>query len=212
MIAQWALMQDSDGLLVNYYGPGAMSGDLPGGNHVHLQQETDYPNSGVIRIGVVPKESETFTIKLRIPSWSKQTRLLVNGAVQDAPAPGAYASITRSWKRGDRIELELDFRLRFWAGEEQYAGKMSVYRGPILYAFDGRYNDHDPDALPAIDWRTAKLEPLEWEGAIPAWSLATLSDGTGTQYVVCDLSSAGQTGNHYRTWLPTVEPSPPSIR
>lgn len=209
MIAQWALMESKDGLVVNYYGPCTMSAKRPSGNEVTLKQETGYPAEGKIRIAIETKKPESFTISLRIPAWSKHSIVSVNGKDIEATA-GTYVPLAQEWKSGDVIELNLDFSLRFWAGEQECAGKISVFRGPMLYAFDGRYSDLNPDALPKLDWKTAQLEPRTWDEDIPPWMLATLKDANGTTYPVCDLSSAGQTGNHYRSWLPAdaLPPSP----
>src|SRR5262249_9748757 len=47
MISDWALMQDKDGLIVNWYGPGAMTTKMPSGVTLKLGQETDYPREGL---------------------------------------------------------------------------------------------------------------------------------------------------------------------
>lgn len=212
MIAQWAFMEDVDGLVLNYYGPGALSAVLPSGNRVTLTQRTAYPVDGAVRIVVRISKREPFTLKLRIPAWSKDTRVSVNGQPLPSPAPGTYCAIERNWKKGDVIQLELDFALRAWTGEQSYAGKASVYRGPLLYAYDARYNDLHPDELPVLDWQTARLEPLAWGGAIEPWSLARLTDAHGVAYTVCDFSSAGQTGNYYRSWLPARNLPAPGVQ
>ena len=41
--------------------------------------------------------------------------------------------------------------LRTWIGEREAAGKVSLYRGPLLLAYDRRFNALDPDDLPALD-------------------------------------------------------------
>ncbi|MDQ1257457.1 MAG: uncharacterized protein QG656_2062 [Candidatus Hydrogenedentes bacterium] len=201
MIAQWGLMRNAGGLVLNYYGPGEMSAVLPSGNRVALAQDTAYPRSNRIVIAVKPDSAESFPLALRIPFWSTNTVVRVNGELQAGVQPGTYLTIERAWSPGDVVELELDFTLRVWPGEEAFAGKVSLFRGPLLLAFDGRYNDLDPNALPPIDPAAVTLEPRPWEGPIEPWFLAELRDGD-VSYTVCDLSSAGQTGNHYRTWLP----------
>jgi hypothetical protein len=210
MISQWALMQDADGLALNFYGPGTFAAALPGGGRVTLRQTTAYPLDGAVRIEVEPETPGTFALKLRIPAWSAATTIKVNGETQPC-APGAYSLLKRDWQKGDVVELALDFSLRAWSGEQDFAGKVCLFRGPLLLAYDARYNDLNPEALPAMDWKTAAVEPRTWDGPIPPWFLATLRDGQGAEYTVCDVSSAGQTGNQYRTWLPAREPLPASF-
>jgi DUF1680 family protein len=210
MIAQWALMQRAEGLALNFYGPASLSATLASGNKVTLEEDTRYPADGGVKITVKPDKPERFTLDLRIPRWSKTTAVRVNGQDAGAAVPGTYFSISREWKSGDAIEIAFDFRLHFWAGEQECANKISVYRGPILYAYDARYNDLNPDQIPVLDWASAKLQDAAWEGKLEPWALATLTDKSGAALRVCDLSSAGQTGNHYRSWLPAKDlpPSP----
>ncbi len=213
MISQWALMADLEGLVLNFYGPATLSARLASGVRVKLKQETDYPADGRIRLTVSPEKPETFALKIRIPRWSKDTKVSVNGHTLEGSVPGTYFSIGTNWKSGDVVEIALDFSLHFWAGEKECANRMSVYRGPILYAYDDRYADVDPNCLPVLDWASARLENSTWNGAIEPWILATIKDKNGVSFPVCDLSSAGQTGNHYRSWLPSGDLSalPPEL-
>ncbi|MBI3119129.1 MAG: glycoside hydrolase family 127 protein, partial [Candidatus Hydrogenedentes bacterium] len=204
MISQWALMQDSQGLVLNFYGPGAYSAALSSGNRVALTQETAYPADGKVHILVSPERPETFILKLRVPGWSKTTTLRINGEEQPAPAAGAYAVLQRAWNTGDTIDVTLDFTPRFWQGQENFAGKASVYRGPLLFAFDARYSDLNPDQLPVLDPAALSFQEAipNSEEAITPWLRGTLIDASGAAIPVVDFSSAGQTGNHYRSWLP----------
>jgi len=183
------------------------------GTRVTLKQETDYPADGRVKLTVSPEKPETFALRIRVPRWSKDTMVTVNGRALDGVLPGTYLLLGTNWKPGDIVEIAFDFSLHFWAGEGECANKISVYRGPILYAYDARYADLDPDRLPALDWESARLENAPWNGAIEPWILATIKDKNGVSFPVCDLSSAGQTGNHYRSWLPAGDLSalPPEL-
>lgn len=205
MIAQWALMQDADGLVLNFYGPGRYQAGLPSENIVVLQQITEYPVNAAVRIEVTTNAAETFSLKLRIPSWSRKTTVRVDGETLPPPCPGSYLNLRRTWKTGDVVEVTFDFTPRFWVGAESHAGRVSVYRGPLLLAYDARYNTLDPDDLPALDYHTATIEPATWHEPIEPWFLATVRDAAGNTYTVCDFSSAGQSGNHYRSWLPVQD-------
>ncbi|HNT86412.1 MAG TPA: glycoside hydrolase family 127 protein, partial [Candidatus Hydrogenedentes bacterium] len=201
MIAQWAIMQDDEGLVLNFYGPGTYAAALPSGNRIALRQATEYPRDGNVRIEVTAAQAESFAIKLRIPQWSRRTTVSVNGEALPTPCPGAYLRIAREWRTGDTVELGFDFAPRFWAGAEAYANRASVYRGPLLLAYDARYNALDPGELPEIRWQSLSITQQRWDGPLDPWFLATLRDDAGAEFAVCDFSSAGQTGNHYRSWL-----------
>ena len=93
MIAQWALMSDGRGLVVNWYGPVDDDGRSLGGTEVTLEQQTDYPRDGRILLKVSPKGELRFPLKMRIPSWSAQTRVEVNGQAVANVRPGAYLGL-----------------------------------------------------------------------------------------------------------------------
>jgi hypothetical protein len=90
---------------------------------------------------VAPKSPREFTIYLRIPAWSRNTVVEINGEeAQENPRPGEYLALRREWKPGDRIRLELDVRPRVIAANplvRENAGRVAVQRGPLVYAMEG---------------------------------------------------------------------------
>ncbi|QEG33936.1 beta-L-arabinofuranosidase domain-containing protein [Bythopirellula goksoeyrii] len=134
MIANWALLHQENGLVLNWYGPSRFEDKLRN-IPISLEQFTNYPTEGEIDIELTPAQPIEFELKLRIPHWSTNSKVTVNGK-EIAVKPGTYASIQREWKAGDKINIQLDMSLRYWAGEKEYAGKMSIYRGPLLLAYE----------------------------------------------------------------------------
>ena len=198
MIGDWALMRERAGLILNWYGPGSMT-VRAGGTSVDLKQETEYPRQGSVRLRVSPARAAEFALKLRIPHWSKRTSLRVNGEPVAAEA-GSYAGIRRTWRRGDRVDLDLDFSLHFWRGEKQCRGKTSLYRGPVLLTYDRRLNTLDPAELPELDAEEAHPELAGIDGPDPV--VAVDMEGAGGGKVrLCDFASAGEGGSPYLSWL-----------
>lgn len=200
-IANWALMENQDGLVLNFYGPSKIVADLESGNRISLEQTTQYPSRGGIRLGVTVKEPETFTLHLRIPEWSAQTRVTLNGKALSAPPAGSYLPIRRQWNTGDTLTLSLDFTPRFQTGAEDYAGKVAVFQGPILFSCDARYNAGQQEQPIALTLDGLKIEPIETPAGEGPWILARLTDGGGRQFNACDFSSAGLFGDKYTSWF-----------
>jgi hypothetical protein len=71
---------------------------------------------------------------VRIPGWAiPAPTLSVNGTrVTDGAEPGAFAAIRRTWKDGDRIELELPMPLRLEPVDVQHATQQALLRGPLV--------------------------------------------------------------------------------
>jgi len=133
---RWAVMGCKTGIVLNLYSPGSATQKLADGTEVKLVQQTDYPVGDTIKITVSPEKSSKFTLNLRIPAWSKQTFLTVNGKSVVAKA-GSYAKVEREWSPGDQVVLKLDLRGRALpapSGAPQFA----IMRGPVLLALDNR--------------------------------------------------------------------------
>lgn len=135
LIGDWALMTDGQGLILNWYGPSTIHtkiGEVP----IALEQTTDYPRTGHIRLSVSPARPIAFPLKLRIPHWSKRTRVSLNGNAVAPVAAGCFLALNHEWKEGDRIEIEFDMSRHYCVGEKDCEGRTSIYRGPILLAYN----------------------------------------------------------------------------
>jgi DUF1680 family protein len=176
MISDWGLMRDPTGLALNWYGPSTFATTVQE-TPVTLTQTTDYPRGGRIELAVEPKRPLKFNLRLRIPHWSAQTTVTVNGEAV-AATPGTYLSLDREWQPGDRVTIELDMSLRYWVGERECAGKTSVYRGPVLLvaegeestpaSFVGTWNSPGPPRATNVKGAQASYEfngdSVEWRG------------------------------------------------
>jgi|GEM_PF-842237 len=121
LVSEWALLAGNPGeLFLNYYGAGTLAAALPSGQTLRLTQRTKYPLAGKVKIAVGLDQAESFALALRVPAWSAQTRVTVNGETLPAPTPGTYLRLERAWQPGDAIELELDMRPHLWAVPTQY--------------------------------------------------------------------------------------------
>lgn len=202
MISDWAVMLAADGLIVNYYGPSTVRVSFPSGNVVELTQETRYPVEGTVRLAVTPQQAESFVLRLRIPAWSAVTAVAVNGSRVDGVQAGTYVALDRTWTGGDRITMTFDMSLHVWVGERECAGQVSLYHGPLLLAYDQRYNTMDPDDLPALDIPRLVGTPVSWDRPLPPWMLLRFTAPDGRDVTVCDFANAGAAGTQYRSWLP----------
>jgi DUF1680 family protein len=210
MLSQWAVMQAAGGIVLNYYGPSTFRVRTPRGQELTITDTTEYPVDGKIELRLGLPAAEKLKLRLRIPSWSAQTRLEVRGEPVSEVPPGSYLTLERTWKSGDRIFLTLDNSPHYWAGEREQDGRTSIYRGPLLLAFDPVYNTMDPDDVPEMDARSIRFAPDSADRVIRPWLLLSVRAVNGQTVRLCDFTSAGAYGNAYRTWLPVrnVPPLP----
>jgi hypothetical protein len=104
---------------------------------------------------------------------------------------------------GDTLTLQFDLSPRFWVGEQEAAGKVSLYHGPLLMAYDPRFDTYDPTNLPHLDVfaAPAPVETPPNSGPAPLL-LRRYSTTDGQGITLCDFASAGAGGNRYVSWLP----------
>jgi DUF1680 family protein len=125
---------------VNLYGASVLDTRLPSGARIALEQETDYPWEGHVRIDVRAAEAQTFALMLRIPGWAESAAVTVNGEPAGVEArPGEYCAINRAWSAGDSVELEIPMAPRLveanpWV--EETLNQVAVQRGPVVYCLE----------------------------------------------------------------------------
>lgn len=106
LVPKLHVLTAKDGLVMNLYLPGEVRTTLPDGTAVTLQTETAYPKCGEVKVTVKADKPTHFTLRLRIPAWSKKTTLTVCG--EQVSVSEGYTAITRDWHDGDSLTLTLD--------------------------------------------------------------------------------------------------------
>ena len=217
LLPETAVMAAADGVVVNLYGTSTAAAALPRGGRVRIEQETDYPVSGAVVLRLAPDRPRTFALRVRIPAWSEQSSVAVNGVPVADVRPGAYARVEREWRAGDEVRLELDLRARAvrlpgaaGAGDRHVA----VVRGPVVLARDARLGGGDVDEVASVradaGGRVA-LEPVPGRPD-PVWMAFRtpfeqgLHDTKG-ELALVDYASAGNTWDEtsrFRVWMPQI--------
>jgi DUF1680 family protein len=203
-----AVTDSKDGPVINLYNAGTADMTAPSGqNPLKLDIETDYPQSGKALIRVSPKTPEAFTLKLRIPAWSENTSVKVNGKKQPVTA-GTYAAITRQWKPGDRVEIVFDMQCRVIPsphGTNRKGDNMqAVIWGPVVLARDENIDK---------DYNKPAVIKAGKDGLVKAVKTKPTLAGTRMEFIVpttqgtirmTDYASVDcWHDSHICTWLPT---------
>jgi hypothetical protein len=132
-----------------------------GKRKVNISQKANFPWDGKVEITVNPQTNSRFNIKIRIPGWaqneaipgglykfdnlnSEQVKLMINGKIADINLTDGYAVISKRWKQGDKIELEIPMPVRKVIADERVkedSGKMAFQRGPVIYCAEWPENN-----------------------------------------------------------------------
>ena len=125
------MLSHDDGLVAAAYAPCEVR-TMVRDTQVHLVEETNYPFRGTVHLTVNPTSPLAFPLLLRIPHWAAGTKIRVNGQLQPQPAAGSFARIERTWKTGDRVEVEfpLEPRVSRW-----FHNSVAVERGPLVFSY-----------------------------------------------------------------------------
>jgi uncharacterized protein len=126
-------LRSPDGVYVNLFTPSSLQWS-EGGRKYSLKQETKYPFDNKIQIQVSASEPKDYTLYVRIPGWARPNPvLMVNGnRVSSEVQPGTFASIRRTWKEGDRVELELPMALRLEVVDANHPNNVALVQGPLV--------------------------------------------------------------------------------
>lgn len=211
LIPEIAVQAAGSDIFINLYNQSKSVIELSNKNRITLSQQTDYPLSGHIEITVHTVKAGQFTINLRIPLWSSETKIQVNGSPMEEIVEGTYLKITRLWKPGDKISLTLDMKARL----TELNGHQAILRGPVLLSRDSRFNDGFVDEAAVIehkneiiDLKPGNLKPNEvWMSfTAPLILGADLEGEFGKPREIhfCDFASAGNTwdaNSRYRVWI-----------
>lgn len=141
MIHNWFYNISDDGALwVNFYGGNKLSTALADGSEIALSQITDYPRDGRIKIAIEKTTNESFPIHLRIPHWTENPVVMLNGEkLKEKPKPGSYLEIVRNWSAGDEIVLDFPMPIRLMEANPKSTkleNKVAVMRGPVVYCIE----------------------------------------------------------------------------
>lgn len=98
-----------------------------------LVQQTNFPLPSTTTITVEGK-SKAFSLRLRYPYWATKMDIKVNGKkVKAIKGTDGYVAISRQWKAGDKVEVQLGMQLREEATKDD-ASKVALVYGPIVMA------------------------------------------------------------------------------
>ena len=122
---------DEDSIYVNLYLDSQVQWTEKG---VRFQQETRFPEQQGTTITVSADKPTQLGVNLRIPYWVRGGSVKINGATLPAFAsPSSYLTLNRTWKSGDKIELNLPMDLHMEAMPDKATMQAAMY-GPLVLA------------------------------------------------------------------------------
>jgi DUF1680 family protein len=176
----WTYSKGPADIYVNMFVGSTVLLDNIAGVDVEMVQTTNYPWDGKVAITVNPTAAKRFSVRVRVPhrdgsvlyksspSADGIASMKVNGTAVKQTIEKGYAVVTRTWKAGDTIELEVPMRVqRVRAIEtiEADKGKVALRYGPLVYNIE-KVDVGDvtkvlaPDAPLRTEWRDDLLNGI----------------------------------------------------
>lgn len=149
-------------LYVNLFTPNTSTVSVAG-KDVTVEETTQYPWNGDVRIKIMKNKAKAFAMMVRIPGWVRGEvvpgslyrycdkaetgyTVSVNGKNVDGALADGYVRIDREWKKGDVVEIHFDMKPRLVeanAKVEADRGHVAVERGPLVYCAEQPDNSFD---------------------------------------------------------------------
>ena len=183
---------DADTLWVNLYLASQLEWRQKG---LTIRQHTRFPESNHVRLEIACAHPVRATLRLRHPYWSTPAMAVrLNGKPIAAGKPGTWLDLTRRWRDGDTLEIELRTPVRIERMAD-HPSKLAILAGPIVLAADlgnalmsppiptagvDQYQFAkvpDPVAIPTLAIRGRPVE--EWVQPDPTQPLVWHTQGTG---------------------------------
>ena len=177
MIPTWTYVKGANGLYVNLFIGGSIKVENVAGTDVEMVQKTDYPWSGNVALTVNPKVSKRFALHVRVPNRTTSElyttspkvsglkSFALNGQPVEPKLENGYAVITREWKAGDTINLEVPMQVQRITADskiEATRGRVALRYGPLIYNVENAdqrdLNQPLSNAPLTTEWRGDLLE------------------------------------------------------
>ncbi len=178
------------GVAALLYGPSEVSLTVGDGINASISETTGFPFRDEINFDIDLDRSGAFPFHLRIPEWTKDAVITINGTKWDGSVEEGVAKINRIWNAGDQVTLKLPMSLKV---SQWYDFARTIERGPLVYALrieeeiskknrGDRYREFD-EVRPKDKWNYALfhqdlyelssnfiVEEVDWDGRYP-WNL-----------------------------------------
>lgn len=186
-----------------------------GGKDVVLEETTEYPWDGDIKITVKKNGAKNANLLVRIPGWVKNQVVPSDlYAYRDAEKPGYSVTVNgkaveadldankgylpvKNIKKGDVVRIHFDMPVRTVVANKKVSddkGKVAVERGPLVYCAEAVDNQNEPVLRAVVSQKPTfslvdnySIENTEAKGA-PAFAVKAIT----TDAQVIDQAGDGQ--------------------
>ena len=119
---------------VNLYVPSVLRWDEAGAK-MEMELMSSYPETDKVRLQMKAARPTSFALRLRIPAWADAATVRVNGKPVEMQMVAGFATVRRTWRNGDVVEVTLPMRLRTEVLDAAHPETVALMYGPrVLFA------------------------------------------------------------------------------
>ena len=210
VLPQTAVMKTNEGVFFNTFSKMRANITLNSGIRLQVDESSNYPQNGEIQFKVNPSKPVHLALHLRVPQWSKNIVLKVNGMVQQISVQKGYAVLDRKWQKGDVLDMSLAMPVYVSYAKDNNA--FAVQYGPLVLAADERLEHQqnyefykpqlDKNGAVSIEVLQSSDPAIFFMARVPVLKGPNLKEPAFI--TLCDFASAGNTWTNrspYKTWL-----------
>ena len=206
LVPQMSALRSERGFSILLYLPGRAEFREEDGSVTAFVTDTEYPAEGAVRVTVETGVPREFEMSLRIPHFADSFSVKVNGVPEKAACRNGVTVISRIWRGGDTVDIELDMNTRLVWGQKnpddaQSGSYVAVMHGPVVLARDARLGETGTVISTGIEKPVFKRERPLFGAAL---------QGTvrldGQRLMMTDYASAGKTwrrNSEAEVWIKT---------
>ena len=119
-----------EGLAAVAYAPSEVS-FTSHGVPVQVRLETDYPFRDTMELTVTTNKPVRFPLQLRVPNWTRQPSVSINGRAETGLKTGSFHRIDREWNGRTAVTIRWPMSPRT---ARRYNQAIALERGPLVYS------------------------------------------------------------------------------
>jgi len=205
------------GLAVNFYESSTLTTNIAGTN-INLKQETLYPLDGKVNLSVDPEKSLRFSLALRIPQFCDGATVRVNGKPIDQKIViGQYVRILREWKKGDKVEMEINtpaklvnYGMLTLVPKNLMRAKLTkdpdsraIQKGPLALVVDKTFNTNAEDFTLKLNKGMLDLTLVKNEESLSGYVFKAATTNAEKPVLLMPFADAGKKDYKYMIWFDT---------
>lgn len=105
---------------------------------IQINQKTEYPWSGDVKLEINPMKEEEFSIFLRVPDWCEGAKIIL-GNKTIVSKSSRYVEVRKVWHQGDALKVIFKMPIRSIVSHPHVSNnfaRIALKRGPIVYCLE----------------------------------------------------------------------------